>query len=84
MLWDFQGMEEPFQIRCSPSTFYPYNDLLCHFNSNEYQFVDVQCILQLENFKNTFNVDAYKKDILALLPEEISLAPSVLIQQFAV
>ena len=44
-------MEETFQIRC-------YNDLLCHFNSNEYQFVDVQCILRLENFKNTFNVDA--------------------------
>ena len=53
MLWDFQGMEETFQIRC-------YNDLFCHFNSNEYQFVDVQCILQLENFKNTFNVDAHK------------------------
>ena len=77
MLWDFQGMEETFQIRC-------YNDLFCHFNSNEYQFVDVQCILQLENFKSTFNVDAHKQDILALQPEEISLAPSVLIQQFAV
>ena len=25
-----------------------------------YQFVDVQCILQFENFKNTFNVDAHK------------------------
>ena len=45
MLWDFQGMEETFQISC-------YNDLFCHFNSNEYQFVDVQCILQLENFSS--------------------------------